>query len=131
MEKLIFRLPALPPSVNHYIEHRAKGVHIKSAAAKAWENDFMAMLPASARGQFVTGKRFSVTIRLTFGPSDRGDVDNFNKQILDCCAKAGMFRDPKGKVLSDAWVKRLMVEIRDDGRQRQTGPTTDVTIEAI
>lgn len=121
----------LPPSVNHYLEHPAKGVHLKSPAAKAWERDFMAMLPASARGEFVTGNRFKISIVLTFGPGDRGDLDNFPKQILDCCAKAGMIRDPKGNVLSDAWFKRLVVDICDSPQDRKLGPQTQVAIEAI
>lgn len=128
---LAFSLNMLPPSVNHYIEHPAKGVHLKSPAAKAWERDFMAMLPAHARGEFVTGDRFQITLVFTPGPGGRGDVDNYNKQVLDCCAKAGMLRNAKGKILSDAWFKRLVVDIRDSDEDRLHGPRTDVTIEAI
>lgn len=121
----------LPPSVNHYVKHPAKGVHRKSAATVAWEASFMAMLPASARGGYVTGARFWVTLRFTPGPGDRGDVDNRNKLVLDCCAAAGMFRDATGKQLSDAWVKKLTVEILDQKQDRQRGPQTQVTIEAL
>jgi len=128
---LIFTLPMLPPSVNHYVEHPDAGVHLKSAAAKAWEDDFIAMLPAWARGQYVTGERFRVTLSFTFGPHDRGDVDNRNKMILDCCAKAGMFHNLKGQPVSDAWVKHLHVEIRDSKEDRRNGPQTHVMIEAI
>jgi len=129
--RLIFSIPMLPPSVNHYIEHPAKGIHKKSPAAKAWEQDFLAMLPAAARGEYVTGNRFSVTLRFVPGPGDRGDVDNRNKLVLDCCAAAGMFRDPKGRQLSDAWVKKLTVELHDSTQDRQNGPETHVTIEAM
>lgn len=128
---LTFAVPMLPPSVNHYIEHPAKGVHKKSAAAKAWENDFMATLPAAARGRYVTGDRFHVRLRFTPGPGDRGDVDNRNKLMLDSCAAAGMFRNSKGKELSDAWVKKLTVEICDDKQDRLRGPITEVWIEAL
>src|SRR5436305_2001435 len=107
MENLTITIPMLPPSVNHYIEHPAAGVHRKSAAAKAWENDW----PIFARGQFIVGKRFAVFLRFRFGPGDRGDVDNFGKLPLDCIGKSGMLRDARGKWLSDAWVKRLIVEI--------------------
>lgn len=124
---LTIAIPLLPPGVNHYVEHRATGVHVKSAAAKAWERDF----PIFSRGQFVTGQRFAMILRYTFAPGDRGDVDNFNKLPLDCCAKAGMFRNPKGKWLSDAWVKRLTVEILDSDQDRQRGPQTEITIEAL
>ena len=128
---MTFRLPMLPPSVNHYIEHPAKGVHVKSASAKAWEDDFMAMLPAQVRGEYVTGKLFAVSLAFTCGPRDRGDVDNRNKLVLDCIAAAGMLRDPQGKQLSDAWVKRLTVELHDTPQDRQRGPETRVTIEAM
>ena len=117
----------LPPGVNHYVEHPAEGVHIKSRAAKAWERDF----PKFSRGQFVTGRRFAVTLRLTFGPGGRGDVDGFAKLPLDCAAKAGMLRDSKGKWLSDAWVKRLLVEILDSDEDRKRGPQTEIIIEPI
>jgi Holliday junction resolvase RusA-like endonuclease len=121
----------LPPSTNHYVLHPAAGVHLKSPIAKAWDADFLAMLPAEARGAFVIGSRFAVTLRFTPGPGDKGDVDNFNKMPLDCCAKAGMFRHPNGRELSDAWVKRLTVELFDSKEERRRGPKTEITIEAI
>ena len=124
---LTITIPMLPPGVNHYIEHPATGVHVKSAAAKAWERDF----PIFSRGAFIAGQRFAVTLRFTFGPKDRGDVDNFNKLPLDCCAKAGVFRNLKGKWLSDAWVKRLQVEILDSDEDRKRGPQTEIIIEAL
>jgi Holliday junction resolvase RusA-like endonuclease len=128
---LTFILPMLPPSVNHYIEHPAKGVHRKSATTVAWERDFNAMLPANIRGEYVTGNRFSVMLVFIPGPGDRGDVDNRNKLVLDCCAKAGMMRNQKGEQLSDAWIKHLIVEIRDFPKDRQRGPETHITIQAI
>jgi Holliday junction resolvase RusA-like endonuclease len=124
---LIIVIPMLPPSVNHYLEHPTEGVHIKSAAAKAWERDW----PIFARGQFITGERFAVILRYTFGPGDRGDVDNFNKLPLDCAAKSGMFRNAKGEWLSDAWVKRLTVEIFDEPADRKKGPKTEIIISSI
>lgn len=128
---LRFTIKMLPPSVNHYIEHPTKGVHKKSPAAVAWERDFMAMLPATVRGSYVTASRFAVTLIFTPGPNERGDVDNRNKLVLDCCAAAGMFRDANGKELSDAWVKRLVVDIHDTKWDRQRGPMTEVRIEAL
>lgn len=124
---VVFSIPMLPPSVNHYVEHPAQGVHRKSAAAKAWERDW----PLFAKGQFVQGERFFVAIRYTFGPRDRFDVDNLNKMVLDCISKSGMLRDMKGKWLSDAWIKYMTVEIRDSKDDRKTGPKTDVEIAAI
>jgi Holliday junction resolvase RusA-like endonuclease len=124
---LTIAIPLLPPGVNHYVEHPAAGVHVKSKAAKAWERDF----PIFSRGQFIIGRRFAVTLRFTFGPGNRGDVDGFAKLLLDCCAKAGIFRNPKGQWLSDAWVKCLTVEILDSDQDRKRGPQTEITIEAL
>lgn len=124
---LFFTIPMLPPSVNHYVEHKAKGVHTKSKEAKAFERDF----PLWSRGNFVVGEKFSVAITFVPGPHDRGDIDNRNKCLLDCIARAGMLRNAKGQELSDAWIKKLTVEIRDLAVERITGPKTHVQIEVI
>lgn len=121
---ITFSMPMLPPSVNHYVLHPAEGVHIKSKEAKAFERDF----PLWSRGRYVTGENFSIAIKLIPGKRQKGDVDNRNKCLLDCIAKAGMLRNRKGEELSDAWVKRLLVEILED---RNQGPKTIVTIEAL
>lgn len=124
-----FGIPMLPPSVNHYVEHPAAGVHRKSTAAKAFENQF----PIFARDLYVVSAsgRFAVTLDYWPGPGGRGDVDNYNKLILDCIAARGMLRDAKGKELSDAWVKRLTVEIHDSSTDRKFGPRTAVKIEEL
>lgn len=121
-----FQIPLLPPSVNHYVTHGG-GFHKKSPAAKAFERDF----PIFSAGYFVVGERFAVTFHFTPGPKDKGDIDNRNKCLLDCIAKAGMLRNRKGEELSDAWVKRLTVEIHDSAEERATGPRTLVKIEAL
>ena len=121
-----FELPFLPPSVNHYVTHGG-GFHRKSPAAKAFERDFTLF----TGGYSVTAEQFAVTFQFFPGLKDKGDVDNRNKCLLDCIAKAGMLRDRKGKELSDAWVKRLVVEIHDTTADRETGPRTVVTIEAM
>jgi Holliday junction resolvase RusA-like endonuclease len=126
---VVLTIPLLPPSVNHYVKHPAAGVHVKSKEAKAFEQAF----PIFSRGQFVVSQSGRFRVGLTYwpGPGGRGDVDNFNKVPLDCCAKAGMFRDAKGRELSDAWVKELEVTIRDAGRERERGPEMQIAIEAI
>jgi Holliday junction resolvase RusA-like endonuclease len=121
-----FKIPLLPPSVNHYVTHGG-GYHRKSAEAKAFERDF----PIFSSGYSVNGDQFAVTFKFFPGRKQKGDVDNRNKVLLDCIAKAGMLRDLKGKELSDAWVKRLTVEIHDSKEDRERGPRTEVTIEAI
>jgi Holliday junction resolvase RusA-like endonuclease len=127
VRKLTFAIPTLPPSVNHYVIHRRDGSHVKSAEATAWERDF----PIFSRGAFVTGERFRVTLDITFGHKKRGDIDNFAKLPLDCIAKAGMLRSDKGQELSDANVKELIVLLRDSPADRDCGPITNITIEAI
>ena len=128
-EKVTFTIPILPPSVNHYVEHPGAGIHRKSAAAKAFGRDF----PLFSRGLFVVSQsgRFSVTLDYWLGKGDRGDVDNFNKLPLDCAAKAGMLRNKKGKEVSDAWIKRMTVNIHDSDEDRKLGPQTVMTIEGM
>jgi Holliday junction resolvase RusA-like endonuclease len=129
VNSVTIRIPLLPASVNHYVEHKAQGVHVKSAVAKGFEKSF----PLFTRGQFVMSSsgRFAATLRFTLGPKDRADVDNLNKQPLDCAAKAGMLRDGKGRELSDAHVKRLTVEILDSAQDRLRGPETEITLEVL
>jgi hypothetical protein len=136
--RVAFSIPFLPPSVNHYVTHTpyldrqtgdAKVFRQKSEIAKSWMEAF----PLFSRGLYVTSQsgRFGVRLDFTPGPHQSGDVDNYNKLPLDCCAKAGMFRDAKGKEKSDAWVKRLEVEIHDSAEERATGPRTEIVIEAL
>lgn len=120
-------IPMLPPTVNHYVSHKANGAHVKSPAAKAWERDF----PLFSRGAYVVGNRFQIEITYTFGPHNRGDIDNFNKLVLDCCAKSGMMRNAKMAELSDAWIKRMVINIRDSAEDRKNGPETHIELEAI
>ena len=119
----------LPPSVNNYVRHLSAEIHVKSKIAKGWENSFTIF----SRGQFFVSEsgRFKVTLEYWPGPGDKGDVDNYNKLPLDCCAKAGMFRNAKGEEVTDAWVKKLVVEIHDTKEERQQGPKTRITIEGI
>lgn len=128
-ETLVITVPMLPPSVNHYVEHKAQGVHVKSAAAKAWERDW----PIWGRQRFIVSpsKRFQVTLEFRMGADDGFDVDNLNKCCLDCAAKSGMIRDLKGKWLSDRHFKRMIVDILDSPADRVLGPQTKITIEAM
>lgn len=127
--KVTFEIPLMPPSVNHYIEHPSAGVHKKSAAAKSFECQF----PIFARDLFVVSEsgRFSVSLEFWPGAGARGDVDNRNKVLLDCIAARGMLRKPNGKECSDAWIKRMSVEINDSAADRARGPLTRITIEAM
>lgn len=133
-----FSIPLLPPSVNHYVTHtpyqdretgQPKVFRQKSEEAKAWNRDF----PLFSRQLYVVSQsgRFEMRIDYTPGPGESGDVDNYNKLPLDCCAKAGMLRDAKGKQKSDAWVKHLDIWVHDSPEERATGPRTEIVIEAM
>lgn len=128
LDCVIFSLPFLPPSVNHYLDHKSASNHSLSAAAKAFKRDFPILVRP---GQYVIGKRFQVSIRYWMGPKDRGDIDNYDKLLLDCIADAGMMRDSNGKELSDAWIKRRLTEIRDSPEDRKIGPKTEVILRPL
>jgi len=110
-----FTVPLVPPTVNHYIKHTRSGKHYVTGEAQAFK-DAVAIF---ARGQFVKAKKFAVTIRIVFGKGDRGDWDNFPKLVCDGLACAGVFRDLKGKRVSDAHVKDGRVILDCDSRPEQ------------
>lgn len=123
-------IPMLPPSVNHYVKHfivRGQQRHVKTPEAIKWGEDVMTF----ARGGYITGKRFAISLRYRMGEGDGFDVDNLNKCTLDSIAAAGCIRDPKGARLSDRWFKRMQVEILDSKQDRAQGPQTEIVIEAI
>lgn len=135
-----FQIPMLPPSVNHYVTHgietdRGTGQkyvgHRKSKAAKKFSDDFKSVLPASIRDAYVIGERFAVEFQYFIPPFGKGDVDNYNKCLLDAIAACGMLRDRKGKQLSDAWVKRMVVDICDSEEDRKLGPLVVITIRSM
>lgn len=133
-DRVSFELPILPPSVNHYVDHRQAGghtVHRKTAEAKAFEGSFLAMLPAHLRGSYVVGERFSISITIVPGPADSGDVDNYPKLLLDCCAAAGFLRKETGARRSDSWFKAMHVYIHDSEQDRKTGPRVAISIEEL
>ena len=126
VDRVQFSFPILPPSVNHYLKHKSARIHSLSDAAKAFKDQFPALVKP---GPYIVGVRFQVTIHYWMGPNDRGDIDNFDKLLLDCIAQSGMMRDGKGKELSDAWIKRRTTEIMDSPEDRKIGPRTDVLLE--
>lgn len=130
VNRVDFTIDILPPSVNHYLDH-GKG-HGKTAESKLFCDTF-AIMTRKLKNQFVVAEsgRFQVELHYWPGPRGRGDVDNRNKLPLDCCAKAGMFRNRKGELLSDAWVKKLAIEIHDNEDERAIGPEMRIIIEAL
>lgn len=136
-QRLSFTIPLTPPSVNHYVEHiqvRARGghmktLHIKTREAQAWERDFAIF----ARDMYIVSQsgRFAVTVDIFFAPHETGDVDNFPKCVLDCVAHRHMLRDADLKPCTDAWIKELRVRIFDTKADREKGPLTRITLEAL
>lgn len=74
-----FVVPAIPPSVNHYILHTRRGRHYKSAEAIKFKAD----VALCARGKQIRWKRYGVEIALFLGRKQKGDLDNFAKCVLD------------------------------------------------
>jgi len=106
-----------------------KTIHQKTPEARAWERDF----PLFARQKYVVSDapRFRVAIQIFFAPREHGDVDNFAKCVLDCIAAHGMLRGADLKELSDAHVRELTVALYDSKADREKGPLTRITIEAL
>jgi crossover junction endodeoxyribonuclease RusA len=125
MPLLNFTVPMIPPDLNHYVRHTRQGRHYVTKEA----TEFKATLATFNRGEFIQGKSFAVHIVIVFGKGDRGDVDGFPKLVLDGLADCGVFRDRKGKEISDAYVDRLLVY--RDREQRPPVGRTEITVGCI
>jgi Holliday junction resolvase RusA-like endonuclease len=119
MTTLSFTIPLVPVSVNHYKVRTRKGHTYVTEEAR----DFKEALAIFARGGFVEGKSFYVSLTITLGEGDRGDVDNFSKLVLDGLAECGAFRDIDGRELSDNCVTHLEIKIDRKSRPKE-GYTT-------
>ena len=111
-------IPLVPPDLNHYVRHTRTGRHYVTKEAAA----FKAALAIYARGEFVQANSFAVQILVVLGKGERGDIDGFQKLVLDGLADAGVFRDLKGERLSDAYVDDLH-SWRDRKERPETGRT--------
>lgn len=125
MNELVFVVPSIPVSLNHYKVRTRRGITFVTKEAL----NFKAEVALELRGRYVQAKRFSVTIRITLGKGDRGDWDNFPKLVGDGLAAAGAFRDLKGKIVSDAHVKDGRVILDCDSRPERG--FTEITIAAL
>ena len=122
---LSFTVPLVPPSLNHYVRHTMKGRRYVTAEAEA----FKAAVAIHLNGRFLRGKRFYCSLRIVLGKKGRGDVDNFPKLVLDGLAEAGAFCDLKDKPLSDAHVRRLLVDVDED--ERPEVGRTEIVLEVL
>jgi Endodeoxyribonuclease RusA len=94
-------VPMIPPSVNHYVTH-SRGRHFKTGKATR----FLETLKVCSLGQpIVRAPHYSVSSVIWLGKGDRGDVDNFNKLILDGLVLAGVI-DTDSKVVDLHTYKR-------------------------
>jgi len=113
----------IPPSLNHYVKHTRTGRHYMSGESQAFKD----AIAYAVLDKHENGKRFAVTVTITLGKKEKGDIDNFPKLILDGLAACGMFRDMKGKRVSDARVRRL--EIAVDDRTRPDIGQTEIWVK--
>jgi len=115
-ETMIWRLylsvPGAPPSVNHYVKHTRHGGHYKTGAAESFKQE----IALAVKRQFVIAKKFRVDMEIVLAKGDKGDIDNFPKLVLDGLADAGVFRTPKGKIVSDAHVCQMGVTVDREWR---------------
>lgn len=120
-----FTVPLVPPDLNHYVRHTRAGRHYVTKEALA----FKAELATCARGEFIQANSFAVRILIVLGKGQRGDVDGFQKLVLDGLADAGVFRGPKGNRLSDAYVDDL--HCKRDRKERPDKGRTFITVKAL
>ena len=91
----------------------------KTAALKKYENDFYIQVPGSLRGKDITGY-FELYMDVYY-PSQRADLDNSLKVVLDCLQKSKVIRNDNKCVLIltkkflDKKEPRIEFEIKEDG----------------
>lgn len=108
----------LPPSVNHYkspsrTRWGAYRVYLTPEAVA-----FKKALAIAAGKQRIRAKRYFVTIEIVQGPSNRGDLDNYMKCVLDGLQDAGV-------IDTDARVTRILAMKSRDPRG---GARTVITV---
>lgn len=122
---ITFTVPLVPPSVNHYVKHTRTGRSYVTAEAM----EFKIAIAVYANHSSVRAKTFSVSIAVVLPKRARGDVDNFPKLCLDGLADAGVFLNRKGKRVSDAYVRHLVVDL--DTASRPDEGCTVIFVDAL
>jgi crossover junction endodeoxyribonuclease RusA len=114
VQEMKITIPGVPPSVNSYVRH-SRGRHYKTSAATKFQSDIAIL----AAGRVVNADEYWVTIEVTLGPKQRGDVDNFPKVCLDGLVKAGVIR-------TDAAIVELIVR-----KCRGAQGSTEIWVQGI
>jgi Holliday junction resolvase RusA-like endonuclease len=121
VKPVIFEVPGIPPSVNHFkkpIILKTRNGPVRSYALTPEALAFRQAVAIFARGQSLTPStskerdkvRYSVTCTVFLGEGQRGDADNFGKCILDSLQVAGVIH-------SDARVRSWHIEVEDNDRK--------------
>lgn len=96
---IAFTVPAVPPSVNHYVKHTRTGRHYVTGEGTA----FKEWVGTASRGMQIRWESYGVMIHIFLGAGQKGDIDNFPKCVLDGLKDYGV-------IDSDARVTRLVLE---------------------
>jgi crossover junction endodeoxyribonuclease RusA len=111
-----FSVPAVPPSVNHYLKHTRTGRHYVTEEAKDFK-DYVVLFSSKQR---IRWKHYGVEILIFLGKKQKGDLDNFAKVCLDSLVFAGV-------IDSDAKITDLhMTKDRDI-----SNPRTVISVWAV
>ena len=106
-------VPLVPPSANRVVRHTNAGRHYVPKDVQEFDH----AVRLFARGHSIQGKEYKVTARVILPPGKRGDVDNFQKPLLDSLVKAGV-------IDSDAKVRECSIR-KERGRE----PLTEISVE--
>jgi len=111
-------VPAVPPSVNHYLRHTRMGRHYVTSEATQFKDLVLAV--AASKQLVIRSKHYGVEISIFLGKKQKGDLDNFCKVMIDSLVYAAV-------IDSDAKITDLrMTKSRD-----VSNPRTVVSIWAI
>jgi len=107
-------VPLVPPSANTCVRHTRRGRHYVPTNVKAFDQ----AVRLFARGHSIPGKAFKVKATVFLGFAQKGDVDNFQKPLIDALVKAGV-------ISSDAKVKECSIRKERD----REDPRTEICVE--
>jgi len=118
-DSISFSVPAVPPSVNHYLlRARNRQHYFVSPEAEQFKSLVLAI--ANSKKLVIRWKRYGVEISIFLGKKQKGDLDNFAKVTLDSLVYAAI-------IDSDAKITDLrMTKDRDI-----SNPRTVISVWAV